>query len=132
MKTINDPSNKKKAAFAKRQESVRKDVERAFGVLQSQWSIIKSPARLWDDESLKQIMKTCVILHNMNIESNEIEMVDPENLQDTSVSRSMKDPPDGTIAWLLKARQNMKNKVDHVSLQNDLIDHVWELEGGGI
>lgn len=132
MKTINDPSNKKKAAFAKRQESIRKDVERAFGVLQSQWSIIKNPARLWDEKSLKKIMKTCVILHNMNIEFNEIEITDLDNLQDTSVNRSMIDPPDGSIAWLLRARQNVKNREDHLSLQNDLIDHVWELEGGGI
>lgn len=130
MKTINDPSNKKKAAFAKRQESIRKDVERAFGVLQSKWSIIKYPARLWDTVSLTKIKKTCVILHNMNIEFNEMEITDPDNLQESTVSRNMIDLPDGTIAWLLKARQDVKNRNDHISLQNDLIDHIWEFEGG--
>jgi hypothetical protein len=38
MKTISNPQNKqKKAEFAKMQEACRKDIERAFGVLQTHW-----------------------------------------------------------------------------------------------
>uniref|UniRef100_A0A0D3DL26 Myb-like domain-containing protein n=1 Tax=Brassica oleracea var. oleracea TaxID=109376 RepID=A0A0D3DL26_BRAOL len=55
--------------FAERQESVRKDVESAFGVLQSRFAIVKNPARLWDKEKIGKIMRTSVILHNMIVEN---------------------------------------------------------------
>ncbi|GJU03853.1 ALP1-like protein [Tanacetum coccineum] len=38
---------KKNVVFKWRQESARKDVERAFGVLQGRWHIIAQPARGW-------------------------------------------------------------------------------------
>ncbi|GKD37948.1 ALP1-like protein isoform X1 [Tanacetum coccineum] len=46
-------------------ESARKDVERAFGVLQGRWRIIAQPARAWTANKLRRIMYTCIILHNM-------------------------------------------------------------------
>ena len=51
-----------------KQESCRKDVERAFGVLQSRFAIIVGPSRFWRKEVLHDIMTTCIILHNMIIE----------------------------------------------------------------
>ena len=50
------------------QESSRKDVERAFGVLQARWRIVWSAAMTWDSETLWQLMTCCVILHNMIVE----------------------------------------------------------------
>uniref|UniRef100_A0A0D3AVI1 DDE Tnp4 domain-containing protein n=1 Tax=Brassica oleracea var. oleracea TaxID=109376 RepID=A0A0D3AVI1_BRAOL len=46
------PQGPKAELFAERQESVRKDVERAFGVLQSRFAIVKIPAKLWDKEKI--------------------------------------------------------------------------------
>ncbi|GJU29184.1 ALP1-like protein isoform X1, partial [Tanacetum coccineum] len=43
----------------------RKDVERAFGVLQGRWRIIAQPACAWTMNKLRRIMYTCIILHNM-------------------------------------------------------------------
>jgi len=54
--------------FAECQEAVRKDVERAFGVLQSQFPIIRGPTQNMDIIELGMIMNACVILHNMIIE----------------------------------------------------------------
>ena len=65
MKTIPLPQGPKARLFAERQESVRKDVERAFGVLQARFAIIRGPARNMDKGELGMIMKACVILHNM-------------------------------------------------------------------
>lgn len=45
-KTIAESTSKKQCAFAKVQESVRKNVERAFGVLVARWHILQRPARL--------------------------------------------------------------------------------------
>jgi hypothetical protein len=68
MKTIFNPQNKKEDEFAKMQEACRKDIERAFGVLQARFAIVRGPARFWDERTLRNIMTYCVILHNMIIE----------------------------------------------------------------
>ncbi|MCH1922784.1 transposase, partial [Shewanella sp. A3A] len=68
MKTIPEPHGNKRKYFAKAQEAVRKDVERAFGVLQARFAIVRGPARHWDEKTLGYIMKACVIMHNMIIE----------------------------------------------------------------
>jgi len=54
--------------FAERQEAVRKEVERAFGVLQSRFVIVRGPARNMDKAELGMIMKACIILRNMIVE----------------------------------------------------------------
>lgn len=115
-------------------------MERAFGVLQIQWSIVKNPGRVWDVDCMKTIMKTCVILHNMNIEYTEIESASnieiqcdnisvPDLLPEITVSHENVVPVQGTIAWLLGARQQIKNRLEHVALKTDLINHMWEQEG---
>jgi hypothetical protein len=60
--------NAKDKNFAKTQEAQRKDVERAFGVLQAHFAIVRGPARFWDEATLRDIMTACVIMHNMIIE----------------------------------------------------------------
>ena len=61
VKTIPCPQGLKKKHFVKAQESARKDVERAFGVLQARFVIVRGPARFLDEETLADIMKTCII-----------------------------------------------------------------------
>jgi hypothetical protein len=45
----------------------QKDVERAFGVIQAKYAIIKGPARVWNQEDLKYIVNCVIILRNMGI-----------------------------------------------------------------
>ena len=51
-----------------KQEGCRKDVERAFGVLQSRFAIVAGPTRFWNKNVLHDIMTGCIIMHNMIIE----------------------------------------------------------------
>ena len=44
----------KEAIFTKAQESARKDIERAFGVLQARFAIVRGPARFWDKKNPKE------------------------------------------------------------------------------
>ena len=57
-----------KKLFAMKQEACRKDVERAFGVLQLRFAIVAGPSRMWNKKILHDIMTTCIIMHNMIIE----------------------------------------------------------------
>ena len=63
VKTIQNPKGKKKKCFSQNQEGCRKDIERAFGVLQARFAIVRGPARFWDQETLGDIMTTCIIMH---------------------------------------------------------------------
>uniref|UniRef100_A0A453LXJ5 DDE Tnp4 domain-containing protein n=1 Tax=Aegilops tauschii subsp. strangulata TaxID=200361 RepID=A0A453LXJ5_AEGTS len=52
VKTISEPHSNKQSLFATMQEAARKDVERAFGVLQARWGIVRSAATMWESETL--------------------------------------------------------------------------------
>jgi hypothetical protein len=73
VKTIREPAEEKNRRFAKRQEVCRKDVDRAFGVLQSRWAIVRHPARTWSTEMMWEVMTACVIMHNMIVEDERDE-----------------------------------------------------------
>ncbi|KAL4581375.1 hypothetical protein LXL04_017589 [Taraxacum kok-saghyz] len=51
-----------------KQEACTKDVEHAFGVLQSRFAIVVGYAQLWRKEILHDIVTCCIIMHNMIIE----------------------------------------------------------------
>ncbi|XP_021773600.1 uncharacterized protein LOC110737568 [Chenopodium quinoa] len=66
--TISLPQNEKEGFFAKIQEARRKVVERAFGVLQARFAIIKNLALARNAFMLGKIMIVCIIIHNMIVE----------------------------------------------------------------
>jgi len=47
------------------QESARKDIERAFGILKNTWQFVQNPIRLMDLHQIGQRVSTVLILHNM-------------------------------------------------------------------
>ncbi|XP_073130843.1 uncharacterized protein [Henckelia pumila] len=75
VKSFTCPEDPNKKKFKERQESARKDIERAFGVLQACWAIVRGPARSYYRNDLRNIMYTCIILHNMIIEDEEVESI---------------------------------------------------------
>ncbi|KAL5810720.1 hypothetical protein ACOSQ4_027288 [Xanthoceras sorbifolium] len=79
VQTIHDPRGPKKRLFAMKQEACRKDVERAFGVLQSRFAIVKGPARFWNKHVLHDIMSSCIIMHNMIVEDERDVDADIDN-----------------------------------------------------
>lgn len=68
IQSIDLPRNDKQNLFKIKQESVRKDVERAFGVLQACFAIIRNQAMAQDEVLLGKIMIACTIIHNMIVE----------------------------------------------------------------
>ena len=59
--------------FAQRQEAARKDVERAFGVLQARFTIVKNLTLSWDKVNIRKIMRACIVLYNMIVEDERDE-----------------------------------------------------------
>ncbi|KAI3448386.1 hypothetical protein Pfo_005051 [Paulownia fortunei] len=97
---IHDPRGlKKKKYFAMKQEACKKDVERAFEVLQSQFAIVAILMSFWRKKCyLHDIMTACIIMHNMIVENEQ---------------------------FLARYRQ-IKDKKTHIALRNALIDHLWD------
>lgn len=69
IKTIKDGTAKKDGVFANAQEAIRKDIERAFGVLVARFHILQHPSRLWQRSDVSNVMIACIILHNMIVEN---------------------------------------------------------------
>ena len=69
MKTIPVPQIEKH-----KQAAGRGNERCAFGVLQSHFTIVHRPARLWKRRSVGRVMLACVILHNMIVEDEKEEV----------------------------------------------------------
>nr|XP_043638204.1 uncharacterized protein LOC122609213 [Erigeron canadensis] len=67
VKSFKCPMEPKTTKFKRYQEAARKDVERAFRVLQGRWEIIARPARPYSTNKIKRIMLCCVILRNYRV-----------------------------------------------------------------
>jgi hypothetical protein len=130
VKTIKAPANLKDKNFAAAQESQRKDVERAFGVLQARFAIIRNPARFWDEATLRDIMMACIIIHNMVIEDERdvvgFDVPYDKTAADTQrvVSRA------GTSNFSSFVHQDrIEDSLMHHELKEDLVEHLWERQG---
>ncbi|XP_022030915.1 protein ALP1-like [Helianthus annuus] len=65
VKTLSCPDDEKRLYYKKKQDSSRKYVERAFGVLKKRWSIIAQPSRILEKNKMRNVKYMCIILHNM-------------------------------------------------------------------
>ncbi|CAM8890834.1 unnamed protein product [Rhodiola kirilowii] len=134
-KTIPRPQGENRKLFSKYQESQRKDVERAFGVLQSRFTIVRGPSRFWDKADLGRIMRACIIIHNMIVEDERdtyITQFGPLPTYD-DVTHGLSQPNLGEEplvpyeAYIQKTIQ-MRDKRTHRQLQNDLIEHISQFD----
>jgi hypothetical protein len=129
VKTISSPQGNKRKHFAAAQESARKDVERAFGVLQARFAIVRGPARFWKLETLKNIMMTCVILHNMIVEdewTNNIE----EDFEYEQLNEPLEPVTLGAtndFSEFIRRHHSIRDRETHSQLQLDLVEHLWQL-----
>ncbi len=65
VKGIKQPVGRKEQRYTKWQEAVRKDIERAFGVLKGTWQFLERPIHLLDLNLISKRVTTCIILHNI-------------------------------------------------------------------
>ncbi|XP_075645877.1 uncharacterized protein LOC142617071 [Castanea sativa] len=134
VKTIPSPQGPKRKLFAATQEAYRKDVERAFGVLQARFAIVRGPARFFYLETLQKIMKACIILHNMIVEDerddNEVVNLDYEQIDgvDNPPMQVLHEQNDEFLSCIERYGR-IRDRDIHFQLQKDLVEHLWQLHG---
>lgn len=134
VKSIRAPQSAEHKLFAEQQEGARKDVECAFGILQSRFCILRRPARLYEQGDLENVMLACIILHNMIIEDEkDIEDV-PFDLNEEATTSTVQAPTisqahDPVMEEVLQRNTDIRDREAHKQLQSDLIDHIWQKFG---
>ena len=137
IQSISLPQTPKQVLFAQRQEAVQKDVERAFGVLQARFAIVKNPARSWDKEKIGKTMRACIILHNMILEDerdgytlcnvqqfDEGQGAGTPNVQPPSTLRIP-----SNLGNLIGVRNRLRDRQTHLQLKADLVENIWNKFG---
>ena len=132
VKSMKSPLGNKKKYFCQAQETVRKDVERAFGVLQARFAIVRGPARFWDKATLRDIMIACIIMHNMIVEDERNE---DEDFRYDGVGQLVRPSPREVrnrtreFHEFMQAHHEIRNVQTHSQLRDDLIEHLWSRHG---
>ncbi|XP_030925845.1 uncharacterized protein LOC115952748 [Quercus lobata] len=132
VKTIPSLLGLKRKLFAKAQEAYRKDVEHAFGVLHARFAIVRGLARFFYHETLQDIMKACIILHNIIIEDerDEAEAVDLDYEQIDEISCTpMSHEPTNEFTEFIQVHQCIRDREVHSQFQMNLVEHLWQLHG---
>ena len=73
VKGIAQPCGAQQEFYTEWQESTRKDIERSFGVLQQCFQFVAHPILLYELEAIGRRIRTCIILHNMNVSDRVME-----------------------------------------------------------
>jgi hypothetical protein len=73
VKGLKNPVTYREKQFTKWQESCRKDIERAFGVLQGKFQTMARPFHQFDLTIIGAKVATCMILHNMCVSDRIME-----------------------------------------------------------
>ncbi|XP_024013935.1 uncharacterized protein LOC112088021 [Eutrema salsugineum] len=131
------PQGEKARAFARHQESVRKDVERVFGVLQARFAIVKNPALFWDKAKIGKIMRDCIILHNMIVqdERDRYSLLDVSDFEQGegsgggNVNNTFQTNMPSRVTNMMAARLRVRDSQIHHQLKFDLVEHIWQQFG---
>jgi hypothetical protein len=126
VKSIPAPDTRKHKTFAKKQEACRKDVERAFGVLQSRFAIVRGPAKGWKRKEIGDVMKACVIMHNMIVEEERETGRQNRSYEAMGERVTVSRTHAEQLSYFIQMTHQIRNKAEHNQLQLDLIEHVWQ------
>jgi hypothetical protein len=107
------PTDPKEKKFKKLQESARKDIERAFGVLKGKWKILERHLRPTTVDKIGKIVYTCCILHNMIIK-HEGRAISPVHIMDQPVP----------VVYDDTALPELLDEEVHHRLRFDLTEHL--------
>ena len=105
-------------------------MERAFGVLQGRFAVVRYPCLSWSLDEMCEIMNACVIMHNMIIE-------DERDTRKQLVGEvfdfqgPMANPQPGVptqYAEFLAIHREIRDGTMHKQLHDDLVHHLWTIK----
>jgi hypothetical protein len=137
VKAITNPRTDKEKLFAKKQEDVRKGVERVFGVMLMQFQILYRPCRMWHLSSMQSVIIACVAIRNMVVLERKDSYTGTRVAElggrdvHSGVVRINKSPQteaEHVQLWRTVAVP-VESRGDHQRLKNALIDHIWSWKG---
>ncbi|XP_074374034.1 uncharacterized protein LOC141714413 [Apium graveolens] len=130
-KTIPHPQGEKRKLFSKYQESQQKDVERACGVLQSRFAIVRGPTHFWDKADLERIMRACIIIYNMIVEDERdtyATRFGPLPTYDDATNGlsepNLGEKPSVPYETYIQNSMQIRDRQTHRQLQNDLVEYI--------
>ena len=138
VKAIRHTFEEKKVHFTTKQESCRKDIERAFGVLQARWAVLRGPAYGWDRNHLAEMMTACIIMHNMIVEDEGDGAANVDFIGPTGPPEPCNNTGEGRNEWLNNhirselpndPEQDITCQATYLSLQHNLVEHLWARRG---
>ncbi|XP_071700103.1 uncharacterized protein [Rutidosis leptorrhynchoides] len=113
--------------FTRFQVSARKDIERAFGVLQGRFHIIRIASRSMSVNRMRIVMECCLILHNMILEDNGFAL---SKWEERFTTEEMEN---GMECIRTRGRdrdiiaREIRDRDMHNQLTEDLVEHIWNL-----
>ncbi|XP_010500080.1 PREDICTED: uncharacterized protein LOC104777507 isoform X1 [Camelina sativa] len=138
IQSIPMPADPKASLFATCQEATRKDVERAFGVLQARFAIVRNPTLFLNKKKIGKIMRACIILHNMIVEDERDEatqfdkatftQADSSRTPEVDLSYSTETPSNVTnlMSNIMSKRKDLRDRKIHQRLKADLVENIWQ------
>ena len=143
LQTFLEPVTRKEKLLASSQEAMRKDAERAFGVLQAKFHIVQRPSLFWYTSTMKYVMRCCVILHNMMVEyrmEHEAQKdsgeyftgsvgQDNNPMWSLSVGREDAIPPPGSIGAMCALSRFNADEGEYHKTRQLVMDHLWSRKG---
>jgi len=114
--------------FSEWLESVRKDVECAFGILKIRFRFLRNPVIYQDAEILSNAFKTACMLHNMLLEYDGLnetnwENIDPDNdiIEEDVVNNIVEQVPLNPIQNIIVPLRTLRTYIPYHSCQYDMI-----------
>ena len=126
VKSFSATTDEKHSYFKRKQESARKDIERAFGVLQGRWGILQHPARAWEIVKIQRVMYTCIILHNMILKDQNFILREYKKMWVDPAPNLSQDRWIDRCETQRRKTREMRDAGVHGQLQRDLMEHVWQ------
>ncbi|XP_071688693.1 protein ALP1-like [Rutidosis leptorrhynchoides] len=121
------PTDDPRIKFTRFQASVRKDVERAFGVLQGRFHILRLAAHTMSVNKMRRVIDCCIILHNMVLEDQGFALSDWEEdfITEPIENRPERIPNRGRDQDVII--REIRDRTVHDQLTDDLVEHIWNL-----
>nr|GEU73442.1 hypothetical protein [Tanacetum cinerariifolium] len=122
VKTIPEPvdDDHKRILYKQKQESARKDVKRAFGILKKKLAVLANPTRAQKKERIVNMMYTCIILHNMIRKYKKVTISPKWFLEEVHQPEDLlrkEEQKERVMRWIGSSQA-------HQNLRHDLIEHL--------